>query len=309
MKILITGANGFVGNHLTRALVSSGHSVVLTGTESSELHQNYPYMQADLTNKEDVGKIDFSEINGVVHLAGLAAVGPSFDNPQLYLDVNMGAELNLLEEIISQKASPRFLVVSSGMLYDPNAGLPLSERSSVKPNSPYAVSKLGQEQLAQYYTSRGLECIIARPFNHIGPGQNEGFIVPDLAKQIIEGECGLRDAVMVGNLHAKRDYTDVRDIVRAYELLLLKGRPGEVYNICSGHPVEGVAILNGLLSLSKREMIVEHDPTRMRPSDTPEIYGSYSKLTQDTGWEPTIPLSDTLRDVLDDWRKRIKKEA
>ncbi len=309
MRILITGSNGFVGQHLSRALAEAGHSVVTTGTETSARNSDYPYVQADLTKRKDVERLNFTEIDGVVHLAGLAAVGPSFDDPQLYIDVNMGAQINIFETILAQGAKPRVIVVSSGTLYDPKARLPLTELSSVMPNSPYAVSKMGQEQLGQYYFSRGIECIIARPFNHIGPGQGEGFLLPDLAKQIVQAEQGGNATILVGNLSAKRDYTDVRDIVRGYILLLTSGQPGENYNICSGQAIEGNEILNHFRQLSRHEISVESDSTRMRPSDTPVIYGSYAKINKDTGWVPTIPLEDTLRDVLEDWRDRFIKEA
>jgi GDP-4-dehydro-6-deoxy-D-mannose reductase len=199
---------------------------------------------------------------------------------------------------------PRFIVISTGALYDAKAALPLTESSKVDPNSPYAVSKIGQEQMALYYTSRGFECIIARPFNHIGPGQGPGFIVPDLAEQIIKVEKGEASEVMVGNLDAKRDYTDVRDIARAYRLLLEKGKSGEVYNICSGTPRSGHEILEGLLAASGGNVNTQQDPAKMRPSDTPEIYGSHDKLAQDTGWQPEIALEQTLRDVIADWRNR-----
>jgi GDP-4-dehydro-6-deoxy-D-mannose reductase len=146
--------------------------------------------------------------------------------------------------------------------------------------------------------------VIARPFNHIGPGQNLGFLVPDLTKQVVDAERGLAEKIMVGNLEAKRDYTDVRDIARAYRLLLEKGKSGEAYNICSGVSHSGQEMLDLILAKAGSKVIVEQDPARMRPSDTPDIYGSHEKLTIDTGWQPEIPLETTLADVLADWRSR-----
>jgi GDP-4-dehydro-6-deoxy-D-mannose reductase len=222
----------------------------------------------------------------------------------LYMDVNVGIEVNLFEAAMAQDAHPRFIIISSGTLYDPHASQPLTEASPVLPNSPYAVSKLGQEQMAQYYTSRGFEVIIARPFNHIGPGQGPGFIVPDFAQQIVAIEKGEQSEMSVGNLDAQRDYTDVRDIVRAYCLLLEKGAAGETYNICSGTGVSGHDILKGLSQAAGAEPKVVQDPDRMRPSDIPVLTGSHDKLTKDTGWQPEINLADTLKDVIEDWRSK-----
>jgi GDP-4-dehydro-6-deoxy-D-mannose reductase len=223
-----------------------------------------------------------------------------------YISTNIGIEVNLFEAALKQNAKPKFLVISSGALYDPKAPLPLSEDSKIVPSSPYAVSKIGQEQMAHYYGLRGFECIIARPFNHMGPGQNEGFIVPDFAKQIIELEKGLIREIKVGNLEAKRDYTDVRDIVRAYRFLIENGKSSETYNICTGKSYSGQQILDTLISKSLVRIKIVQDPTRMRPSDTPDIYGDHSKITKDTGWQPKINFKDTLNDALEDWRKRIQ---
>jgi GDP-4-dehydro-6-deoxy-D-mannose reductase len=215
----------------------------------------------------------------------------------LYINTNIGIQVNLFQAAIAQNVTPRFLIISSGSLYDPKAPLPISESSPINPSSPYAVSKLGQEQMAQYYSQRGFECIVARPFNHIGPGQGPGFIVPDLAQQIVTGET-----VKVGNLDSERDYTDVRDIARAYRLLLENGKAGETYNVCSGKSVSGHQILDGLQKAAGSSAAVEQDPSRMRPADNPVIYGSHDKLTADTGWQPEIKLETTLADVIADWR-------
>jgi GDP-4-dehydro-6-deoxy-D-mannose reductase len=307
-NILLTGVNGFVGRHLAREFAEHGFVVSGVGgqlpNESPVEHVN-EYQVLDLNDAAAARKIDFSTIDGVIHLAGLAAVGPSFDEPMQYLTTNLGIEVNLFEAALAQGAKPRFVIVSSGTLYDPSADVPLTETSRVLPNSPYAISKLGQEQLAEYYISRGFECIIARPFNHIGPGQGLGFIVPDLTKQIIEVEKGLSKEVLVGNLDAQRDYTDVRDIARAYRLLLEKGKSAEIYNICSGTARSGHEILDGITKTARQQPKVTVDPIRMRPSDNPLIYGSHEKLTEHTGWEPEISLEMTLHDVVVDWRSRI----
>lgn len=306
-KILVTGANGFVGQHLVKELHEHGIAVVgVGGPQGAKNKSPYvaTYLELDLTKPDQVAQIDFTDIDGVIHLAGLAAVGASFDNPMLYMSVNVGIEVNLFEAAMSQSASPRFLIISSGSLYDATASLPLNEDSPVEPSSPYSVSKIGQEQMAHYYHGRGFDSIIARPFNHIGPGQGPGFIVPDLAQQIVEVEKGNAQEVLVGNLEAQRDYTDVRDIVRAYRLLLQKGRAGQVYNICSGTPRSGHDILKGLLASTKSNPEIKTDPAKMRPADNPLIYGSHDKLAQDTGWQPAIDIETTLADVIADWRSR-----
>lgn len=306
-KVLVTGANGFVGQHLVKELSENGMTVVGVGGEvGSAGKPEYvsEYIVADLNDILAVQKLDFSDIDAVVHLAGLAAVGPSFESPMKYITTNVGIQTNLFEVALAQSAKPVFLIVSSGSLYDARAPLPLTESSAVVPSSPYAVSKIGQEHMAEYYGQRGFSCIIARPFNHIGPGQNSGFIVPDVAEQVVACEKGNAAAVLVGNLDASRDYTDVRDIARAYRLLLEKGVAGETYNICAGKAVSGHDIVSGILAAAGSSAPIQEDPARMRPSDNPEIYGDNSKLVEATGWKPEVSLEQTLADVIADWRSR-----
>ena len=306
-KILVTGANGFVGRHLLRELIANDMQVVAVGgtqVPSASEDKSQQYMILDLMNRQEVNQIDFSDIDGVIHLAGLAAVGPSFDAPMDYITANIGMEINLFEAALAQGNKPRFIIVSSGTLYDPKAEQPLTETSQALPNSPYAVSKLGQEQMAEYYTTRGFECIIARPFNHVGPGQGPGFIMPDLAQQIVSVSASQQSEVMVGNLDAQRDYTDVRDIARAYRLLLQAGKSGEIYNICSGKPLSGHQILDGLSHAAGVKPAIKQDPAKMRPSDTPIICGNNQKITTDTGWKPEIEIETTYADVIADWRSK-----
>lgn len=304
MKILVTGAAGFVGPHLLNELTANSHIVVAVINTSEQPKVTVETVACDLMVGESVNKIDFNDIDAVIHLAGLAAVGPSFDDPMRYINTNIGIETNLFEAAVKQNAKPKFLIISSGALYDPKDKLPLNEGSKTVPSSPYAVSKIGQEQMAHYYGIRGFEYIIARPFNHMGPGQGEGFIVPDLAKQVTEVENGIAKEIKVGNLEAKRDYTDVRDIVRAYRLLIENGKSGETYNICSGKSYGGQEILEGLLAGSNAKPKIIQDQARMRPSDTLDIFGDHRKLTKDTGWEPTIKFEQTLKDALTDWRTK-----
>jgi GDP-4-dehydro-6-deoxy-D-mannose reductase len=308
-RVLVTGSNGFVGQHLVHELAENGISVIGVGGSQGAKGKSphvETYLELDLTNPKEAARIDFKGVDGVIHLAGLAAIGASFDDPMLYMTTNVGIEVNLFETALAQQASPRFLIISSGSLYDSKAPLPLTEQSSVEPSSPYAVSKIGQEQMAHYYHGRGFESIIGRPFNHIGPGQGPGFIVPDLAQQIVAASQDKQAEVLVGNLDSKRDYTDVRDIVRAYRLLLEKGRSGKIYNICSGKALSGHEILAGLTKAAGSDPVIAQDPTKTRPSDTPAIWGSYEKLKADTGWQPQTPIETTLADVIADWRSRTQ---
>jgi len=306
-KILVTGVNGFAGRHLANELSVRKYAVFGIGGSQkalTELEDVAEYQVIDLMNVDEVMKIDFSDVDCVIHLAGLTTPAESFSQPQRYLEANTRMQINLFEAALAQDKKPRFLVVSSGSLYDAKAPLPISETSPVLPNSPYAVSKLAQEQLGKYYGLRGFEVIIARPFNHIGPGQGEGFIVPDLAKQIVSFERGELETLSVGNLDAKRDYSDVRDIVSAYCDLLERGKAGETYNICSGVSHSGQEILDELLSYSTVKPAIVQDPARMRPSDTPDIYGDTTKLRTDTQWQPRYTLAQSLKDALEDWRNR-----
>jgi GDP-4-dehydro-6-deoxy-D-mannose reductase len=306
-KTLVTGANGFVGQHLLKELAEHGTNILAVGGPLATASQSKfinEHITLDLTKAAEAKKIDFSDVTGVIHLAGLAAFTPSFDRPMDYITTNIGIETNLFEAALAQDVRPRFLIISSGTLYDTKAPGPLTENSPVVPNSPYSVSKLGQEQMAQYYHSRGFECIIARPFNHIGPGQGLGFIVPDLTEQVMAVAQGKRKEVLVGNLDAQRDYTDVRDIARAYRLLLEKGQAGEIYNVCSGTLRSGHDILAGIIQAAHCQPVIKQDPAKMRPSDTPALPGSRQKITNDTGWQPEIPLATTLADVVANWQAR-----
>lgn len=305
-KILITGVNGFVGHHVAREFMDNGYEVVGLGGphgRSSDIALT-EYHGVNLLEPQELEQVNFKDITAVIHLAGLAAVGPSFDKPLEYISSNAGMEINLFEAAVKQQATPRFLVISSGSLYDPKEDLPLTESSRVNPSSPYAVSKITQEEMAHYYGQRHLEVIIARPFNHIGPGQGLGFIVPDLASQVINFKNNKTSEVLVGNLDAKRDYTDVRDIAHAYRLLIEKGRAGETYNICSGKALSGNEVLQGLIKAAGVNPPISQDPTKMRPADNPIIYGDPTKITTDTGWTPTVAIETTFADVIADWESR-----
>jgi GDP-4-dehydro-6-deoxy-D-mannose reductase len=298
MTVLVTGASGFAGSHLMKQLQTTTREQ-LVGTTGSQL---------DLTDYEAVkGLLAEVRPTMIYHLAAFSSPALSFGRPAEAINSTLLMQINLFEACLELGLAPRILLVSSGQIYG-SAGtrnLPLTEEAPLDFVSPYAVAKAGQEHLASYYGRRGFDIIIARPFNHVGPGQQPGFLVADLAQQVAELEQRPGTSLKVGNLSSKRDYTDVRDIVRAYVLLAAQGRPGQIYNVCTGKPTSGQQILDLLLSSSHQTITTEPDPSRMRPADIPELYGDPSKLQTDTDWHPVFSLDQTLRDTLEYWRGRV----
>lgn len=316
MRTLITGIGGFAGSHLADYLLAETDwqivGCVLHDCDMpAHLRGQVACRAVDLRDPEAVHHLledvapDF-----IFHLAALANVGASWRDPWPTLENNIRAQLNLLEGLLRLEASPRVLIVSSNEVYGlvQTHELPITEKNPLRPNSPYAVSKVAQDMLGlQYYLSYDLPVVRVRPFNHIGPRQAPGFVAPDFARQIAEVEAGLRPPRMqVGNLEAQRDFTDVRDMVRAYYLAAERGVPGDVYNIGSGQSHAIQELLEIMLSHSRVEITVEPDPTRLRPADVPVVRCDASKFRELTGWEPIIPFETSLRDVLDDWRARVE---
>jgi GDP-4-dehydro-6-deoxy-D-mannose reductase len=297
MRALVTGARGFVGAHLVAHLANEGDEVVAV-------------------DRGDVDLIDAAGVRACVadaapevvyHLGGAADVGGSWEDPVGTFRVNANGTLHVLDAA-RHAGARRVLVVSSADVYGTvdEADLPLDETAPLRPQSPYAASKVAADFLAlQAWLGYGLETVRVRAFNHLGPGQGERFVAPALAARIAANERDGGDAVLVGNLEARRDITDVRDVVRAYRLLMAHGEPGEVYNVCSGREVSVAELAAQLLALATRPMRLEHDPSRVRPVDTPVLVGDATRLNAATGWLPAIPLDQTLRDVLDDWRARV----
>lgn len=298
--MVISGINGFVGKHLCRALHESGVSVIGVGYDnnvSSEIeHLVDEYHQSDLTQ----GWPEIPDATTVVHLAGLAVVGQSFDSPQKYISSNSSMVTNLCEYYLRLNNKTRIIIVSSGLIYDSNQTMPITEDGVINLNSPYAISKVLNENQATYYRNRGIDCIVARPFNHIGPGQVEGFILPDFYSRI-SSLSGDKKVINVGNIETRRDYTDVRDIVRAYVKLALEpSLEHSVYNICSGVGLSGADIFNSIKSvLNMPDVSYTIDQSLVRPTDTPEIVGNSLRLQQELGWKPTHTIEQTIKDFVE----------
>jgi GDP-4-dehydro-6-deoxy-D-mannose reductase len=303
--VLVTGINGFVGKHLANELHSRSHKVYGVGNAEPQVDPLIEdivenYYQCDLTDKEEVSKLPLNNLDAVINLAGLAAIGPSFKNPDQYLKVNVGVLNTIGELLVQQSSKARVIAVSSGALYNPSQDMPLTESSSTDGSSPYAVSKLKMEEVAVELRDKGLDCIIARPFNHIGPGQNRGFLLPDLYERV-KGASANNGIVTVGNLKTKRDYTDVRDIVRAYADLALKENLDHIlFNVCSGKSHSGQEVLDTLLSIMDMsgKIKIEVDKSIIRPNDPVDLYGSSKRLAQETDWLPEISFEQTIKDFV-----------
>lgn len=294
MRIVITGAGGFVGRHLSAILHENSHYIIGAGREESCDYVD-EYYQADLSQTWPSA---IKDIDAIVHLAGLATVGPSFDAPQTYININSAIVTNMCEALLTTNDHPRLIVVSSGSVYDPHQALPITENGIVSLSSPYSVSKILVENQAEYYRNRGLDCVVVRPFNHIGSGQLNGFLLPDLYEKIVDAE---QDAIIrVGNITTKRDYTDVRDIVRAYAMLATSDTLAHtVYNLCSGVSHSGEEIFQTLRGVLGREDVqYSIDKTLLRPTDPQDIVGDSSRLKNELGWAPEIGLDKTIADFV-----------
>ncbi len=313
MRVLITGAGGFVGNHLAAHLSQTVANVQLFGATLFKSETIHPA----ISDNRLIDLKDYAQVrdlladcrpDAVYHLAAQAFVPRSFEAPWETLENNILSQLNITRACLELNLRPRILIVSSAEIYGQVSAdqLPLDENCAIRPTNPYSVSKVAQDMLGlQYHLSHGLPIMRARPFNHIGPGQNGRFVAPAFAMQIANIEEGRRRAVInVGNLTAKRDFTDVRDIARAYRLIIEKGRPGEAYNVASGMAYSIRRLLDILLGLSEIDIEVQVDPARLRPVDVPEIRGDSAKLRRDTGWQPSLTFEETLKDVLADCRRR-----
>lgn len=307
-KVLVTGVNGFVGHHVAQQLNDRGMDILGVGNQQNlEVGLRglvETYVSCDLTDVNQVSEIDLNDITAIINLAGFAKVGESKGQGELYNRVNIGVHTTLYEECLRQGVSPRIITVSTGAVYDSNQPMPITEYSALisdEKTNEYVISKKRTEQAVAAFNERGLRCIIARPFNHTGPGQLPGFLLPDLYEQIKESQSSGKP-LRVGNLETKRDFTDVRDVAKAYIELALcseKDLKHNVYNICSGKSVRGSEILRLLAdACGVSDIKTETDPDRIRKNDVMDIYGSRGRITSDTGWEPTIPIEQTIRDFV-----------
>lgn len=298
MRALVTGAAGFVGRHLIEHLTSHGDEV--TGVDRAE--------GPDLLDSAGwTALLGDLRPDAVYHLGGWSDVGASWEHPLDAFRANAEGTLNVLQAC--REVAPRVLVVSSADIYgkvSPDE-LPLTEASPIRPVSPYAASKVAADELAlQAWLGFGIHTVRVRAFNHLGPGQSRHFLVPALAERIARCEHDGDEIVRVGNLTPRRDLTDVRDVVRAYRLLIEHGAPGEAYNVCSGRDLAVSDIARRLVSMAERPLRLEVDPALQRPVDVPVLRGDAAKLTAATGWSPEAPLEVTLADVLDEWRKAVR---
>jgi GDP-4-dehydro-6-deoxy-D-mannose reductase len=290
VRVLVTGSRGFVGTWLCRHLEDSGDEV-------SELPK---YLDVRDTGGLTDALVEAAP-EAVCHLAAQANVAASWRDPVETFSVNAIGTLNVCVAAVALPRKPRVLLVSTSEVYGrvPPEHMPVTEEEPFAPVNPYAASKVAAEMAGlQAWLGQGLEVVRARAFNHTGPGQLEGFVAPDLAHQVVRAARGELDCISTGNISVKRDLSDVRDVVRAYRLLLVHGKPGEAYNVCTGEAVAISRLLSRLMELAGVDVPVRADPARYRPADVPEHVGDPGRLKALTGWRPEISLDQTLSDLL-----------
>jgi GDP-4-dehydro-6-deoxy-D-mannose reductase len=319
LRALITGATGFAGSHLAEYLVAHtdlevwGTDISSNDRNIAHIKENLQFVVGDMSEPAVAsGILSQVQPDYIFHLAAQAFVPQSWSDPWDTIANNVRAELNILQTLVDSGPSTKVLIAGSADEYGmirPDE-LPITETTPLRPYNPYAVSKVAQDLLGyQYFASHGLPVVRVRPFNHIGPRQSPAFVTSDFAKQIAEIELALREPKLhVGNLDARRDFTDVRDMVQAYFLALERGEPGEVYNLGAERAYSIEQVLDMLLGLSDAEIEVVQDTTRLRPSDVPVVVSDCSKFRQSTGWRPTVSMEDSLRDILDYWRERVRED-
>jgi GDP-4-dehydro-6-deoxy-D-mannose reductase len=316
MKALITGITGFAGSHMAEYLLDASVEVIGSIRQRSRM-DHIRYLQKDIHLIECELRDPFSvrtlvetqKPDLIFHLAAQSFVPTSWNSPNDTIQNNIDGELNIFEAVLRSGLDCKIQIACSSEEYghvEPHE-VPIKETNPLRPLSPYAVSKVTQDYLGyQYYKSYGLQVVRTRAFNHTGPRRGENFVTSNFAKQIAQIEKGKQPPIVyVGNLQAKRDFTDVRDTVRAYWLALEKGEAGECYNIASGTAWTIAEVLNKLLAISSVQIEIQEDPSRLRPSDVEILLGDYTKFRDRTGWRPEIPFDRTMEDLLNYWRARV----
>lgn len=308
-KVLITGGEGFVGNHLINYLLNeTDYEIVSTYfMESTFKDENnrVEFVKLDIRKQEDVENLlNVQKPDYIYHLAGISFVPASFANPLLTHETNFIGTFNLYESIRKLNLETSILFVSTSEVYGQVDDKIINEDKVLKPQNPYSVSKASAELLSyQYYKNYGLKIKIVRPFNHIGLGQSESFVIPNFVKQIVDIEMGLKEPIIeVGNLDAIRDFTDVKDIIRGYKCLVESDYNGEIFNLCQSKGYSIKEILDILLSFSDKMIEVKFDEKRMRPSDNPKIIGDNGKIEKYLEWKPLIEIRTTLLAIYNSYK-------
>ena len=311
MKILITGGGGFVGRYVIAEFTSRGYEVAATVIKGETPPEMAAVYCIDLLDAESIARtLEAVQPDVILHLAAQSSVALSWQKPQLTCDINIKGTVNLLEEVRRLEISPRIILAGSSEEYGKMPVGAVSEETKCAPQNIYAVTKTAQNMIGDiYFKAYGMDIIRTRAFNHIGPYQSEIFVAADFAKQIALIEAGQREAVIrTGNLAAKRDFLDVRDVAAAYGDIAEKGKRGRTYNIGSGRAVAISDLLSKLMALSDCHIKNETDKSRFRPVDVPETRADISLIREDTGWYPKIDLDETLKNVLDYWRAKVSRE-
>lgn len=311
-KALIIGAGGFVGSYLIDCLHDEFHmEVYATKLKDTELsHPSAQVYDLDILSKDDIVELLYNiRPDYIFHLAAQSSVSVAWKNPMMTIDVNIKGSVNVMDAVRELYYKPRILVIGSGEEYGhiKEGETPISEETLLRPGNIYAATKACQNMIGSIYAKAyDMEMMLVRAFNHVGPGQAPLFVVSDFCKQTAEIEKGLKEPVIhVGNLSARRDFTDVRDVVRAYALLVLKGTAGETYNVGSGNAMAIRDILDMIVGMSSADIKVEIDRNKIRPVDVPVIEADITKINRETGWKPVISIEQTIRETLDYWRTHI----
>jgi len=313
VHVLVTGVTGFVGHHLAAVLLADGHRVtgIIRPSAPGRVPDGIAVRDAEITDVDAVARVVHAERpDAIIHLAGASSVGASFRDPRGTWDVNLGGSLAVLEAVRTAADAPRTLIITSGEIYGlvPTDALPVDEATPLCPVSPYGASKAAADiAAAQYQRGYRLPIVRVRPLNHIGPGQDARFVLPNLARQIAQAEHEGRDRmeIKIGNLATRRDFTDVRDVVRAYARLLVAGHPGAPYLVCSGRSLAIAELVECMAAAARLDVRIVVDPGLVRAGEQSDLYGDARRLRAETGWNPAIDIEQTVADTLDWWRVRV----